>query len=136
VIINILNLLSFYSLIYIVKAKDMSTTPSNKSEVLFIFKKSNYEINILVKKLFCYFCGKIFIYISNLRCHEKTHTSVNRYQCQKLECLKTFKTIRGFKHHVISHDKDKIPFICRYGSCGKGYFSKSRLESHFKIHVK
>ena len=54
--------------------------------------------------------------------------------CSK--CNKNFSTLGNLRNHIMTIHENKRPFKCHYPNCNKSYSIESRLQVHYRIHVR
>ncbi|XP_043942891.1 zinc finger protein 431-like [Protopterus annectens] len=78
----------------------------------------------------CTECTKSFIYKSQLKYHQITHTEERPYKCT--ECSKCFAQLRSLQKHNAIHLGDK-PYKC--AECSKSFLYLVSLRNHRAIHT-
>ncbi|XP_044149500.1 uncharacterized protein LOC122938202 [Bufo gargarizans] len=82
------------------------------------------------EKLFHCDCGESFKHGFQLEGHQKTHSSLKTYKCQK--CRKAFKCEANLIQHLRSHTELR-PYPCT--ECGKAFKEAGKLRRHLRIHT-
>lgn len=79
----------------------------------------------------CQICGKRFKLSSNLKSHEKIHTTRERpFLCHI--CCKAFLSNSTLTTHMKTHSGER-PHVC--GVCSKGFVSNGELKVHMRVHT-
>jgi len=76
----------------------------------------------------CDICGKMFVSISRLNAHKKTHADKS-FLCEF--CNRKFVRSQVLRSHLMTHTGDR-PYVCC--ECGKGYVCPSNLKEHLAVH--
>ncbi|XP_061076320.1 zinc finger protein 16-like [Conger conger] len=80
--------------------------------------------------LSCVYCGKVFIHVSRLKSHLKTHTDEFSFRCSV--CTKSFRQARLLSAHQRVHTANK-PYCCNI--CGKSFHYLAKFKEHQRIHT-
>ena len=52
------------------------------------------------------------------------------------QCDKYFSTLGNLRNHIMTIHENKRPFKCNFPNCTKSYSIESRLQVHYRIHVR
>jgi uncharacterized Zn-finger protein len=81
-------------------------------------------------------CLKSYASKMGFLCHKRTqhNEALDRYKCQWNGCGKQFKSIAGYKQHLIRHKASK-KFNCDWNECKHKFISKAELNDHMNRHT-
>ena len=77
-------------------------------------------------------CNKQFKTELSLRIHQRSHSSINQFECDI--CQKGFKTKHGFRYHKNHFHSNDRPFECPQINCNKRFKTELNLQYHELTH--
>ncbi|KAH9387804.1 hypothetical protein TYRP_009001 [Tyrophagus putrescentiae] len=83
-----------------------------------------------IKNHRCQQCNKSFDFPSNLKIHQRVHTSDRPYKCTV--CSKSFTQTSDLKRHQLLHTGDR-PYKCTV--CSKSFALIGNLKQHQRVHT-
>lgn len=85
-----------------------------------------------IKNHSCSTCGRSFVQKSDMIRHETTHSESFNVPCTFADCVKSFKTTKSMRSHLIIHSTER-PFKCQH--CAKTFKVRRLLKFHEGLHL-
>lgn len=80
----------------------------------------------------CDMCGRKFARMKQLHQHKYRHHNKNKWKCYV--CDKEYSSKLTLNQHLITHSPSLIRYWC--DTCHKGFYDKSKYNSHVRSHAK